>query len=82
MSTGYQICPTHDTYFSICGCSFNGISTAATPLPKPFEFVSEIPKEAGDLVATCEYQGRLIVACQYAIFRLEGDTLVQIKFKK
>jgi len=49
--------------------------------PTEFKFVSEIPKEAGDLVDTCVYEDHLIVACQYAIFRLEGDRLVQIKFK-
>ncbi len=46
-----------------------------------FEFVSEVPKEAGDLVSSCVYKDHLIVACQYGIFRLEGDVLVQIKFK-
>lgn len=49
--------------------------------PTEMKFVSEIPKEAGDLVATCIYNDHLIVACQYGVFRLVNDTLEQIKFK-
>ena len=75
MTTGDRLCPYHGGYLSICGCDLQGPTTIES------KFVTEIPKEAGDLVSTCEYQGNLIVACQYAIFRLEGDTLVQIKFK-
>ena len=49
--------------------------------PKDSEFVCEIPKEAGDLVDTCVYKDQLIVACQYGVFRLENNVLIQIKFK-
>lgn len=46
------------------------------------KFISEIPKGAGELVGTCTYKGHLIVACQYGIFRLVNDVLIQIKFKE
>ncbi len=49
--------------------------------PEDSKFVSEVPKEAGDLVGTCVYNGKLIVACQYGIFQLIDGVLVQIKFK-
>lgn len=51
------------------------------PTPIKNKFVCEIPPEAGELVSTCIYMDHLIVACQYALFRLEGETLVQIKFQ-
>lgn len=69
--------------FCMCTHTWKAESLKPRPYTRPteFEFVAEIPKEAGDLVGTCVFNGKLIVACQYGIFQLIDGVLVQIKFK-
>lgn len=44
-------------------------------------FVSEIPEEAGRLVAMTTFRSEVIIACEHGVFRIENGFLVQIKIK-
>lgn len=33
----------------------------------------KIPEEAGYIVSMCEHQGKIIIACQFAVFRMREE---------
>jgi hypothetical protein len=48
---------------------------------KGFKFKNYVPKKYGYVVDMIYFQGRVIVACQKAVFEIVDDKLIPIKFE-